>query len=338
MNKATNNIGFDILIGKYLSGNASAEEVQELKQWEAASPENHRTMQRSVKVWRGCNYRLSAEATKNDEANIVRQIQRLQHSEIARTKKQLLILKIAATLAIPLTFLFSWYFLSQTEKTTMEDQIFAVTAPKGHVSKCTLPDGTEIWINTGSTLVYNTAAFNKKQREVKLEGEAYFDVAKNKEKPFRVITPAANINVTGTSFNVKNYAGSNSFETVLTNGCIEMQLNNASRQTVKLVPGEKATFLRNKKGITIEKVDPEVFSSWRNGEIIFKDATLNDLIAELERIYDIKFHLKNQQLGRYRFRGMFSYNNNLIDALEKIKQTAGINYYIENKEVWLSSK
>jgi ferric-dicitrate binding protein FerR (iron transport regulator) len=69
---------------------------------------------------------------------------------------------------------------------------------------------------------------------------------------------------------------------------------------------------------------------------LFKDATLNDLIKELERIYDIRFHLKDPALGEYRFRGMFSYNSDLIEALEKIKRTAGINYYIENKEVWLN--
>ena len=78
--------------------------------------------------------------------------------------------------------------------------------------------------------------------------------------------------------------------------------------------------------IAIEKAEADFYTSWRNGEILFKDATLNDLVKELERIYDIKFYLKDPSLGEFRFRGMFSYNNNLIEALEKIKRTAGINY------------
>ena len=117
-----------------------------------------------------------------------------------------------------------------------------------------------------------------------------------------------------------------------------MQLNNSTGQKVKLNPGERAVYDTSEKKIAVSEVDPEMFSSWRNGEIIFKDATLNDLIKELERIYDIHFHLKEPELGEFRFRGMFSYNNNLIEALEKIKKTAGIDYYVENKEVWLGKK
>ena len=171
-----------------------------------------------------------------------------------------------------------------------------------------------------------------------MSGEAYFEIAKNAEKPFTVKTSKANINVTGTSFNVKAYPESEVFEAVLAEGSIELQLNNQNNQKLDLVPGEKVIYHEDNKGITIENVDADFFTSWRNGEILFKDATLNDLIKELERIYDIKFHLRDPELGEFRFRGMFSYTNNLIDALEKIKRTANIDYLIENKEVWLSKK
>ena len=94
----------------------------------------------------------------------------------------------------------------------------------------------------------------------------------------------------------------------------------------------------SEKKLVINKVYTEIYSCWRNSEIIFKDATLNDLIKELERIYDIQFRLSDPDLGKFRFRGMFGYNNNLIDALEKIKKTTDIDYRIENKEVLLFRK
>ena len=328
----------DILIGKYVSGNADSKEINELEKWMAASPDNQKIVQKSQKMWENSHSLISAEEIEQDKLNVQHATQKQRAVQLNKARKQLLVYKIAAILAIPVTFAITLYLLSNSEKRQKEAQYCEITAPKGHVAKCTLPDGSDVWINTGSTITYNTSSFNNQIREVKLNGEAYFEVSKNKEIPFKVSTSVANINVTGTSFNVKAYPESNAFETVLAEGSIEMQLNSSTHQTVDLIPGEKAVYNVNGKGISIEKVDPEIFSSWRNGEIIFKDATLNDLIAELERIYDIKFNLINSKLGEYRFRGMFSYNNNLIDALEKIKRTAEIDYYIENKEVWLSKK
>lgn len=336
MNKSSKNI--DILIGKFVSGNGNPKEMEWLENWMDESPGNRKIIQKSTKAWENSKNRIPPEVVSEDKLNVQFNVRKLSSLQLTRTRKQLLIYKVAAILAIPLTFAISWYFLSHLENLSKEPLYSSVIAPKGHISKCVLPDGTEVWVNTGSTLTYNTSSFNEKLREVNLVGEAYFEVTKNKVKPFKVVTPLANINVTGTSFNVKAYSEDEIFETVLSEGAIELEINNQSNQKVKLIPGDRAVYQENKKGISIDKVDVEMFSSWRNGEILFKDATLNDLIAELERIYDIKFHLKSPQLGEYRFRGMFSYNNNLIDALEKIKRTAEISYYIENKEVWLSKK
>lgn len=328
----------DILISKQLSGNISSEEKNELGSWLNSSPANKQLYLKSKQAWQlGRNY-ISPETAKQDKKNVLREVQKQQSINIKRARRKLLLYKIAAVLVIPLTFALSWYFFQNREHTLQKDSYCEFTAPKGHVAKCILPDGSAVWINTGSTLTYNTTSFNQQVREVQLSGEAYFEVAKNKEKPFKVATKEANIYVTGTSFNVKAYPESGLFETVLAEGRIEMELNNKVNQKVALVPGERAVFQTEKREVSIERVDAEFYTSWRNGEILFKDATLNDLVKELERVYDIRFHLKNPQLGEFRFRGMFSYNNNLIEALEKIKRTANIDYYIENKEVWLLKK
>ena len=336
MNHKENNI--DALIGKYVSGNASPVEINKLEKWMNISSGNRKIVEESLKVWENSHDRISEETKEKDKSDVLHETQKQRSIQLIRTRKQLLIYKIAAIFVIPVTFAITFYFLSQPEEAAKKSQYCIVAAPKGHVAKCILPDGSEVWINTGSTITYNTLSFNEDGREVKLDGEAYFEIVKDKEKAFKVSTAIADINVTGTSFNVKAYEGTDVFETVLAKGSIEMQLNNLTHQVVDLLPGEKAEFHLNNNGISIEKVEPEMFSAWRNGEILFKDATLNDLVKELERIYDINFHLKDKKLGEFRFRGMFSYNNKLIDALEKIKRTANIDYYIENKEVWLFNK
>lgn len=336
MNNSNQHI--DILIAKYLSDNISSDELNTLNQWINSSSENKKVAQSSQKVWDNSEVLITEEDIKKDRYKVISEIQKQQSVELKSNRKKLLIYKIAAILAIPVALALSWHLFQKSESISLDNSVCEISAPKGHVAKCILPDSSEVWLNTGSTISYNTSGFNQQVREIYLTGEAYFEVVKNKEKPFKVVTELADINVTGTSFNVKAYNESEGFEAVLAEGSINMEFYNQSQQKVILQPGERAVYLGNKKELLIEEVEPDLFTSWRKGEILFKDATLNDLVKELERIYDIKFHVKDPTLGEFRFRGMFSYNNNLIDALEKIKRTANINYYIVNKEVWLVKK
>ena len=338
MNELIHNLDADSLSAKFLSGNMSSEEQKEFEMWLNSSRENLETFQKNKKVWEQSKHQMSQEHIAADKANMFRQLYSQQTISLSRSRRKILVYKLAAVLAIPLTFALSWYFLDtgEVEQPLLAETICEITAPKGHVAKCILPDGSEVWVNTGSSLTYDASSFNTNVREVELIGEAYFEVAKNKEKPFTVITEMADIRVTGTAFNVKAYSGNETFETVLAEGGIDMELNNASNKKVSLLPGDRAVYAAESDDISIDKVEPEYFTSWRTGELLFKDATLNDLVVELERIYDIKFHIVDKKLGEFRFRGMFSYNNNLIEALEKIKRTAQIDYRIENKEVWLT--
>lgn len=336
MNDSLKNI--EILIGKSVSGNATTEEKKELENWKANSKSNQLLYTQTLKVWEKSKLGLSESEIKEDKFKVQVEINKDLQIKIKKSKKRVLLYKLVAVLAIPVTLAIGWYIFQNSIFNQPVNQFCEITSPKGNISKCILPDSTEVWINTGSTITYNTNNFNKDNREVKLDGEAYFHVANNKQKPFTVGTKFGNINVTGTEFNVKCYSESYQLETVLAEGSVELQINSNTHQLIKLVHGERAVYKSRSNKINITKVDTEIYSSWRNGEIIFKDATLNDLINELERIYDIKFSLIDKDLGDFRFRGMFSYNNNLIDALEKIKKTAGLDYHIENKQVRLIKK
>ncbi len=328
----------DILIGKCISGNATSEEISSLKVWKAASPENLKTYNTTVNAWRKSKNWLPNSQVQTDKATLQQEMNKRLSLQVYKLRRNSQLFKIAAVLAFPIALALSWFVFQNINNEQQQAQFCEISAPKGHVSKCILPDGSEVWINTNSSISYNTTTFNKTNREIEVSGEAFFKVSKDKRKPFVVKNSLADIVVTGTEFNVKSYPGFDIFETVLAEGNIELHLKSTQQQIIELAPGEHAVFNSNKKEVKINKVDPDIYSSWRNGEILFKDATLKDLIVELERIYDIRFHLDEEDLGKYRFRGMFSYNNNLIDALEKIKKTAGMDYYIENKEVWIRSK
>ena len=325
-----------ILIGKVLSGNATSEETQELEKWKNAAQENQYLFEKSKKAWGKGEKFISETSLQNDRSKLESEYNRYLSDRVKKMNRQSFIYKIAAVLAFPIAMAIGWYLFGESEKPVqLAEQLYEISSPKGHVSKVKLPDGTQVWINTNSSIVYDAATFNQNNREIQLKGEAYFEVTSSEEKPFIVVTPHANVKVTGTSFNVNAYPASPLFETVLAEGKIELQLKSGATESLIVEPNQQVIFNSINKKFDIQSVEAEMFTAWRNGEIIFKDATLADLIKELERIYDIQFHLKPASLGELRFRGMFSYNNNLIEALEKIKKSSNLDYYIENKEVWL---
>jgi transmembrane sensor len=331
-----NNNHIDILIGKSVSGNATPEEIKELEQWKLSADANRLLFEKSQKAWeKGDNY-ISETSLQKDKSKLETEYNKHLSEKVRSISRQSFIYKIAAILAFPVALAIGWYLFGEFQKPVqLAEQLYEISSPKGHVSRVKLPDGTEVWINTNSTIIYDAASFNTNKREIQLKGEAYFEVTSSEEKPFTVVTPHANIKVTGTSFNVNAYPASMLFETVLAEGKIELQLKSGTTESIKVEPNQRVIFNSINKEFDVQQVEAEIFTAWRNGEIIFRDATLNDLIKELERIYDIEFHMQPANLGELRFRGMFSYNSNLIEALEKVKKSSHVDYYIENKEVWL---
>lgn len=334
MNENNNHI--DILIGKIISGNATSEEIQQFEDWKNSSGENSIRFEKSKNAWEKAEKYIAEQTLKHDKSKLEAEYARYLSARIRKMNRQSFIYKVAAILAFPIALAIGWYMFEGMEKPVqLPVQLCEISSPRGHVSKVVLPDGTEVWINTNSSIVYDASAFNHNNREVQLKGEAYFEVTSSEERPFIVNTPHASVRVTGTAFNVIAYPETRSFEAVLAEGNIQLEFKTGNRENFDMNPGQRAIFHFDKNDLLIQQVDAKLFTSWRNGEIIFKDATLADLVKELERIYDIQFHMQPAKLGELRFRGMFSYNNNLIEALEKIKKSSNVDYYIENKEVWL---
>jgi len=199
---------------------------------------------------------------------------------------------------------------------------------------CTMADGTEVWLNAGSTISYPTNGPTDK-REVKLTGEGYFKVAKNESKPFFVITKQATLKVLGTIFNMKAYPGAEQIVTTLEEGSVELFTQKSDHAILRLKPGEQAIYDTKEGTFELAYVDANQFSAWRSDKFLFKDADLKTIIIELERLYDIKIYIKNPRLEKLHFRGMFSYDQDLLDAFETLKRSVKLNYTIKGREVWL---
>ncbi len=325
---------FQILISRKLSNEATPVELEELAAWAALNQKNQALIAESERIWNNSKRLFASDEIEKDKAKI---INRIQLSDKQKRLRFLLIYRIAAVLAIPALLIIGWYAGSRSSSPSAN---FAceISAPKGQVAECLLPDSTKIWLNTGSTIRYNPSHWNK-SRTVELTGEAYFKVAHNQNNPFVVETSGMHVTVLGTSFNVKAYPGEATTETTLEEGNILLSFTNFPGQApIQLNPGEHAVYQFYNKKLDIKKTDTYLLTAWRDGKYIFKDADLKTIVQQLEKLYDVHIHLKNEEMGQLRFRGMFEYNKNILDALETIERSTSFKYRMNGRDIWLDNK
>ena len=210
---------------------------------------------------------------------------------------------------------------------TLEPSIMnQLVMPHGSSSKIVLSDNTVVWLNAGSRLIY-PSVFTNKTREVVLFGEAYFDVAKNNEKPFLVQTSALEIKVLGTEFNVSAYPDDNVIQTVLKEGSVSIrQIDDIkSENEILLKPNQLASFDKSTKLSKITNVNTNFYASWIDGLLSFENLDMNRVVKKLERYYDIKIQFEDPMLGSIKISGKLDLKQNkeeVFEYLAKVSTTA----------------
>jgi len=205
----------------------------------------------------------------------------------------------------------------------------ALTIPYGKTFHLVLSDGTKIHLNAGSSLKYPVKFIHGKERQVFLEGEAFFDVAKDAKHPFIVNSNKLNIRVLGTSFNINSYPEDDNINTVLVEGSVsiypedESYKNNTSSL---LKPGYKASWNKNKKEINLDKVDTNIYTAWTKGKLIFLDMPFKNIRKKLERKYNVKIINNNEILENNTYNAVFD-----IETIEQVLETLNENFPIEYK-------
>jgi len=203
-----------------------------------------------------------------------------------------------------------------------------ISTPAGGQYQVTLPDGTKVWLNALSSLKYPTA-FTGKYRTVALTGEGYFEVAKNKNKPFKLQTAKQEISVLGTHFNVSAYADEPEIKTTLVEGGVAVK-NFSPLATGVLKPGQQAIF--HGKGFEINKVDVEEYIAWKNGFFMFNNEGIKEAMQKLARWYDVEIEYVGDFDGIC-FGGSFSKHNNLQETLKILESTDKFKFKIEGRRI-----
>lgn len=199
-----------------------------------------------------------------------------------------------------------------------------ITTPKGGEYQVMLPDGTHVWLNAASSLKY-PVAFNGQERKVELTGEAYFEVARNKAKPFRVTSAGQTVEVLGTHFNVNAYPDEADITTTLLEGAVKV--SKANRGAL-LKPGQQAIAGEN---ITVEEADTDLAVAWKNGKTYFKNADIPTMMRSLSRWYNVDV-VYSGEIPLRTFTGGIPRKSNLSTLL-KILNEMNIHARIEGRKI-----
>lgn len=212
------------------------------------------------------------------------------------------------------------YQIAGDDMAMMKEQYNKVEVPRGGEYALVLSDGTKVWLNAESCLRY-PVVFVGKQRKVYLEGEAYFEVNKDKEHEFVVTTESVNVTVYGTSFNVKDYSGEDDMAVTLISGSVGVNTM-ATNEKLMLEPGEQAVLSGSE--LSKENVDVNRYIAWREGKIVFVSTPLEEMLHQLSRWYDIKVVFTREDARRILFTGEIVKYEDFNDVLDVIRSTYAV--------------
>ena len=369
---------FWILLSKKISNEPTSEELVELQSILLNSPDLHPQIDMLTEMWQqgsvANNVRSEAAYMRHvmkhrDEFFVEENPIEINSDDPVFEKEpgffHALFSKKKLTIFSSLVFLVLitgaiYIFIQRKEANPQTEQaISSIVTKNGNRTKIVLPDGSQVWLNAGSNLDYNNSVFNKDLREVTLNGEAYFDVTKNADKPFIIHTKKMDVKVIGTAFNVRSYSYEKTAEASLIRGSIEVTLKDRKDQKIILKPNEKISIANNAIEAPVEKpgktsvnkndvrsipqfivdelkpspkydIIPEI--AWTQNKLFFEDESLEDIALRLERWFNKKVTIANESLKNIRYTGNFE-NETMEEVLSYLKLSKTFNFRLGNDNV-----
>ena len=350
----------------YYTNKLTQSQAEELLEWLGKNEANRHYLLELGKIW----YASSQLSTRETDANRAwtNFLDKIEGDNIRPMPKPELripisfLYRVAAAILLIGVLGIGSIFVFRQPKAKSEISYFEALAPKGSRSFITLSDGSTVWLNSGTKLRYQSN-FGQKSRDLFLEGEAYFVVARNPEIPFRVKTSDVWITAIGTAFNVKAYTDESIIETTLEKGEIRIDALDDSKLKVEsspvfLKPNQKAVFVKRNKNLSVNSavqkpqiatkepavkmktiplrvdsmVDTKLTTSWKDSRWIFKSEKLVRLAPILERRYDITVTFRDSVLRSYKFTGTLK-EESLEQVLKAMCLAAPIRYEIDHNQV-----
>lgn len=324
----------DALIAEYLSGGLDPAKRTELENWVRESEENRRYFLRREELWFSAVSREELEKFGADKAfEAFRQrVRAVETRSVAGRSRWRRVLRYAAAVAVLCVVAYFSYRQGGQDLQNALAQI-EVEAPVGSQTRMRLPDSTLVVLNAGSRMVY-AQDFGVESREVTLEGEGYFEVTRNAEKPFRVSSENVALTVLGTKFNFRDYPQEDEVVVSLREGRVQLDNRIHQEESMTLKPDERMVMDKCDGRMKRERMATDIYLKWMDGKLDFDGTPLGKVIVVLERAYSATIRLERESLGNLRLYGCFNRNEQgLIDILEILQATGKISYRLHDDSV-----
>lgn len=296
---------------RYITGNATSQEKEAVACWLDEDKNNMKEFLALRKLY-------DISIWQQDKNHIAESTSLPRKKQRTLRSLSLEWIKIAAIFAIAFLTTYTFKFIPALNSTVSSVQTIHV--PAGQRAEVTLSDGSKVWLNAKTTFTFPNN-FTAESREVTLDGEGYFSVSKNKNKPFIVKAGVYDIKVLGTEFNVRAYSGSKTFETALLTGAVEIS---TSGSIINLEPNTR-TYLEEgilKKG----PIEYTNYFRWKEGLICFNDETVEDMVNKLQLYFDVKIEVKNKSLLNHRYSGKFRTKDGVEHVLRVLQLSNKFTY------------
>ena len=324
----------DNLLRKFLNGDCTEDELREVHAFIAASPENAEQLFRIEEMYHLGQFNEYSNPQRVARAE--KQLEKKLTIENDQIRKRFHIrqwMRYAAIITVILITGATVYFLHQSNDMS---ELLVASASKGTTKKITLPDGTKVWLNNGSTLKY-PANFSESERKVYLDGEAYFEVTKDRKKPFISESEAMCVKVLGTHFNLRSSTKLRIVEATLLEGEIEVKGNNDEGMII-LSPGQRAELNKATGRMIVKQVDAKLDVVWHNNMIPFDKADIFDISKTLERFYGVKIILSPDIRANKTYSGVLKRKATIDSVLNSLQNSIPIKYKIAGNNIFISSQ
>lgn len=327
------------LLAKYLSGQCTADEQEQVIRWLDEEPEHRFLLDKIRRQWNAVRVDTSAYVIP-DKKMVWGKIQdriRYKVKQVPLYSRSLLIRvsSVAAVVALALGFALSFLINNPEESWQAAQYENVIMAPPGQKTQLVLPDGTLVWLNSGSRLSYNYQ-YSTCDRVVYLEGEAFFDVKKDTQYPFIVKAGAVDIKVHGTAFNVSAYADEDNIMVALLRGKVSLSSTADQNLLTYLFPNQEAIVSKKSLSYHVDSCDAEIESSWRYNLLKFEGASVKEVWKKLERWYGVDITLSNVDTSKSYWFTIKT--ESLTELLEMINKISPIEYKLDGKEVTIRYK
>jgi ferric-dicitrate binding protein FerR (iron transport regulator) len=313
------------LIGKYITGKETDEEMNQLKSWIKQSDSNSQLFNKlndrdniadSIEEFESYNKALAWKSYA----------QKIDNLHLRKINFRWKLVAIFFFL-IGCAGIFAYLNKAINYKLAPDDNFTTISTSNGQNSKIILPDSSVVWINSATTLTYNTN-FATRNRIIKLSGQAFFQIARNEQMPLTISCNDLKVKVLGTKFDISAYPEDQNINVVLESGSVELQHHSKDQTATELLkPGEMAEFDTKQKELSISKVDSYNYTSWKDGVLIFKNEPMSKVLEKLERWYNIDIEVTDYKVNQLIFNATIV--NESVEAIfDLIKFSCAINYTI----------